>query len=166
MKLGTSNCANYSIWNPKHSAKHDYHTGTLASSIARAGTSCETGMRKTRSMSNTTWTSSQFPITTSKWCDPTGTVTERSQGTANTTSQIRSRRDVRRGTTWVSTTGSSAMKSSAKICLTQATMKKCVVKWTNWRTKTTRTTLILMNFEYIETIGGSVRTQLVPIRCP
>ena len=27
MKLGTSNCVNYSIWNPKHSAKHVYHTG-------------------------------------------------------------------------------------------------------------------------------------------
>ena len=31
---------NYSRWNPKHSAKYFYHTGTLASSIARAGTFC------------------------------------------------------------------------------------------------------------------------------
>ena len=37
MKLGTSNCVNYSIWNPKHSAKYVYHTGTSASSTARAG---------------------------------------------------------------------------------------------------------------------------------
>ena len=37
MKLGTSICVNYSIWNPKHSAKYVYHTGTSASSIARAG---------------------------------------------------------------------------------------------------------------------------------
>ena len=149
MKLGTSNCVNYSKRNPKHSAKYVFHTGTLASSIARAGTSCKTRMRKTRSMSNTTWTSSQFPITTSKWAEPTGTVTERSQGTAKTTSRIRSRRDARRGTTWVSTTGSSAMQRSARTCLTQDAMKKCVVRWTNLRTKTTRTTLLQMNLVYI-----------------
>ena len=41
MKLGTSNCANYSLWNPKRSAKYVYHTGTSASSTARAGTSFE-----------------------------------------------------------------------------------------------------------------------------
>ena len=28
MKLGTSNCAKYSMWNPKRSAKYVYHTGT------------------------------------------------------------------------------------------------------------------------------------------
>ena len=37
MKLETSNCVNYSIRNPKRSAKCDKHTGTLASSTARAG---------------------------------------------------------------------------------------------------------------------------------
>ena len=64
------------------------------------------------------------------------------------------------------TTGSSAMRSSARICLTLAVMKKYVVRWTNWRTKTTRTTSLTMKFESIETIGGSVQTQLVPTRCP
>ena len=53
MKLGTSNCVNYSIWNPKHSAKYVYHIGTSASSIARAGTSCETDWRRTRNLSTT-----------------------------------------------------------------------------------------------------------------
>ena len=38
--METSNCVNCSRRNPKHSAKYVYHTGTLASSIARAGTSC------------------------------------------------------------------------------------------------------------------------------
>ena len=38
MKLGTSNCVNYSTQNPKRSAKYVYHTGTLALSAARAGT--------------------------------------------------------------------------------------------------------------------------------
>ena len=38
MKLGTSNCVNYSMCNPKHSAKYVCRTGTSASSTARAGT--------------------------------------------------------------------------------------------------------------------------------
>ena len=59
-----ANCVNYSIWNPKHSAKYVYHTGTSASSIARAGTSCETEQRRTRNLSNTLWISSRFLITT------------------------------------------------------------------------------------------------------
>ena len=44
-------------------------------------------------------------------------------------------------------------------------MKKYVVRWTNWRTKTTRTTSLQKKFVCTETIGGFVRTQLVPIRC-
>ena len=42
VNLGTSNCVNYLIWNPKQSARCVYHTGTSASSTARAGTSFET----------------------------------------------------------------------------------------------------------------------------
>ena len=38
VKLGTSNCLNCSTWNPKHNAKYVCHTGTSASSTARAGT--------------------------------------------------------------------------------------------------------------------------------
>ena len=37
--LGTSNYVNYSRWNPKRSAQHAYHTGTLVFSTARAGIS-------------------------------------------------------------------------------------------------------------------------------
>ena len=37
--LETLNCVNYSMLNPKHSAKHVSRIGTLASSTARAGTS-------------------------------------------------------------------------------------------------------------------------------
>ena len=36
--------------------------------------------------------------------------------------------------------------------------KKYVVRWTNWRTKTTRTVSLKRKFECIATIGGSVRT--------
>ena len=42
-----------------HSAKYVYHTGTSASSIARAGTSCEMIQQKTRSTSRPCWISSQ-----------------------------------------------------------------------------------------------------------
>ena len=91
MKLGTSNCVNYSIWNPKHSAKYVYHTGTSASSIARAGTSCDTERRRTRNLSSTPWISSRFPITTKKG-DPTGTVTERKKGITSSSSRIRSKK--------------------------------------------------------------------------
>ena len=65
----------------------------------------------------------------------------------------------------MSTTGSSATRSSARICLTSVALKKYVVRWTNWRTKTTRTTSLQKKLVCTETIGGFVRTQLVPIRC-
>ena len=63
MKLGTSNCANYSTWNPKRSAKSVYHTGTSASSTARAGTSCEKEQRRIRNLFNTQWISFLFLTT-------------------------------------------------------------------------------------------------------
>ena len=66
MKLGTSNCVNYSIWNPKHSAKYVYHTGTWASSTARADTSCSMERRRTENLSSTPWISSRFRITKKK----------------------------------------------------------------------------------------------------
>ena len=37
----------------------------------------------------------------------------------------------KRGASWVSTTGSSAMRGSARICLTSVALKNYVVKWTN-----------------------------------
>ena len=55
-------------------------TGTSALSTARAGTSCEMERRRTRNSSSTLSISSQFPITTSRKGDPTGTVTGRKPG--------------------------------------------------------------------------------------
>ena len=121
MKLGTSNCVNYSMSNPKHSAKYAYFIETLASSTARAGTSCEMGMKTTRDLSSTPWISSRFPITTSQKGEPTGTAAGRSQGIAHTTSRTRSRRDARRKASWVYTTGSFARRRSARICMTRKT---------------------------------------------
>ena len=62
------------------------------------------------------------------------------QGITSISSRIRSRRNARRRISWVSTTGSSVTRNSARICLTLVVLKNYVVKWTNWRTKTTRTT--------------------------
>ena len=56
-------------------------------------------------------------------------------------------------------------RSSAKTCLTPVALKKCVARWTNWRTKTTRTTWLQKKFEITELTGGFVQTKLVPIRC-
>ena len=106
------------MWNPKHSAKYVCRTWTSASSTARADTSCETERRRTRNLSNTLSISSRFPTTTSRKGDPTGTVTGRSQGITSTSPRTRSRRNARRGTSWVFTTGSSVMRSSARTCLT------------------------------------------------
>ena len=114
MKLGTPNCVNYSTRNPKRSAKYVYHTGTSASSTARAGTSCDKEQRRIRNSFHTQWISFLFRTTKKRKGDPTGTVTGRSQGTENTTSPIHSRRSANRRTSWVSTTDSYETKSSAR----------------------------------------------------
>ena len=51
-------------------------------------------------------------------------------GITSTTSRIRSRRNARRSSTWVSTTGSYETRSSAKTCLTPVARRKCVARWT------------------------------------
>ena len=66
---------------------------------------------------------------------------------------------------WVSTTGSFATRNFARICLTSVALKNYVVKWTNWRMKTTRTTSLQKKLVCTATFGGSIRTQLLPIRC-
>ena len=89
----------------------------------------------------------------------------RRQGITSTTSRIRSRRNARRSSTWVSTTGSSETRSSARTCLTPVALRTCVARWTNWRTKSIRTTWLQKKFEDTELTGGFVHTKLVPIRC-
>ena len=63
MKLETLNCVNCLRRDPTRSAQHACHIGTLASSIARAGTSYVKEERKIRNSSSTRWTSFQFPTT-------------------------------------------------------------------------------------------------------
>ena len=101
---------------PKAQCKeYVYHTGTWASSIARADTSCATERRRTENLSSTPWISSRFRITILRKGDPTGTVMGRSQGITSTSSRSRSRRNARRSSSWVSTTGSSATRNSARV---------------------------------------------------
>ena len=94
--------------------KYACRTGTSASSTARAGTSCKRERRRTSNSSSTLSISSRFPITASRKGDPTGTVTGRSWGITSTSSRIRSRRSARRDISWVFTTSSSVMRSSAR----------------------------------------------------
>ena len=49
----------------------------------------------------------------------------RSQGITSTSSRTRSRINARRRFSWVSTTGSSATRNSARKCLTSVALKKC-----------------------------------------
>ena len=55
---------------------------------------------------------------------------------SSTSSRIRSRRNARRDISSVFTTGSSVMRSSARTKLNWVA-ERYVVKWTNWRTRTT-----------------------------
>ena len=63
-EVGNIELSNFSTRNPKRSAKYVYHTGTSASSTARAGTSCEKEQRRTRHSFNTQWISFLFLTTT------------------------------------------------------------------------------------------------------
>ena len=94
MKLGTSNSVRYVC-----------HTGTLASSTARAGTSCEKEQRRIRNSSSTRWTSFLFPTTSLRKDELTDTnyyiKKKRPHGHRygkNTTSPIHSRRSAKRST--------------------------------------------------------------------
>ena len=165
MTLGTSNCANYSTRKPKTQCKVCLHTGTSASSTARAGTSFEKEQRKKRNLSSTPWISSRFLTTTFRKGDLTGTVTGRSQETASTTSRIRSRRNAKRSSTWVSTIDLYEMKNSAGIWLKLVEPKIFVAKWMILRTKIIPTIWLHKKSTITKVIGGLVRTRLVPIPC-
>ena len=94
-QLETLNCVNYSMLNPKHSAKHAWRTGTKASSTACAVTSYEMIRQRTRSTSSQFLTSSLFRTFTSEKVDHTVTDTERKKVIKNITLRINSKRSVR-----------------------------------------------------------------------
>ena len=78
--------------NPKHNAEHASRIGTLALSIARAGTSFEMIGQKTRSTSSPFLISFLFRTSTSGRADHTVMGTERKKEIKNTTLQINSKR--------------------------------------------------------------------------
>ena len=167
MKLETSNCVNYLIWNPKHSAKYVYLSYCDVNIVyCTFGHFLRNGTEENKKFVQYTMDLLSIPnYFIKKEGDSTGTVTGRSQGITSTSSRTRSRRNARRRISWVSTTDSYETKRSARICLTVGRLKNYVVKWTNWRKKTTRTTSLQKKLVCTATFGGSVRTQLVPIRC-
>ena len=108
----------------------------MASSTARAGTSCKMKQKRIRNPSSTRWTFS-FPFLTAFWRrgELTGTVTGRSEETRNTTLPINSRRSVKGSTTRVSTIDSQEMTNSAGIWLNLVEPKIFVAKQMILRTK-------------------------------
>ena len=90
----TELCEILSMLSQKHNAKYASRIGTLASSIARAGISCEIIQQKTRSISCPFSISSPSRTFTSGRADRTVTGTERQKVLENTTLQINSKRSV------------------------------------------------------------------------
>ena len=165
MKLETLSCVNCSIRDPKHSAKYVYHIGTSASSIARAGTSCEKGERKIRNSSSTRWTSSQFPTTSLSKDDLTNTAMVRRRETRNITSPTSWRRSARRKSSNVSMTSSYEMNNSAIEWLKMIETKMFVDKWMLLRTKIIPTIWHQKNIIITRVIGDFIQTRQVPILC-
>ena len=69
---------------PQTNTKYVSHTGTLASSIARAGTSCVKGEGRIRNSSSIRWTFFQFRSTSSRKDDLTDIDIIKSRETGNT----------------------------------------------------------------------------------
>ena len=116
-QLELLNCANHSMLNLKHNAKHAWRIGTLASFTARADTSYEMIRQRTRSTSSPFLISSlSRTFTSSGKADLTVTDTERKKVIKNTTLQINSKRSVRNDNSWAFTIGSFVIHGSEKPC--------------------------------------------------
>ena len=138
MKLGTSNCVNYSTREPKAQCKVcPSLLGRRHRLLHVRALLAKREQRRTRNSFNTPWILLSIPNYIKKGRPPRAPLREEARGSRVPTSRIRSRRNARRRTSWVSTTGLSETRSSARTCLTPVALRKCVVKWTNWRTKTT-----------------------------
>ena len=131
-QLETLNCVNYSMWNPKHSAKYVCRTGGRRHRLLHVRALLARVIRKrTRSTSSSLLTSFQVPTTTSRKGDPTATATGRKKWITSTSSRISSRRNARRENSWAFTIGSSVMQDSEGPWLNWVALKKWFVRWTN-----------------------------------
>ena len=158
-RLETSNCVNCSRRNPKRSAKYVYHTGTLASSIARVGTSCVKEEEKFRNSSCIRWTFFQFRSTSSRKDDLTDIDMVRSRETGN----IIRPTSWRRSSSRASMIDSYEMKHSAIEWLKMVEMKMFVDNGMLLRTKIMLTFWPHKNITITWVIGGFVRTRQVPM---
>ena len=152
--------------NPKAQCKACLAYWDVGIVYCTCGTSCEMERRRTRNSSSTLLTSFRCPITTSRKGEPTGTATGRSREITSTSSRIRSRRNARRERFLGFHDRFIRDERFRKNMIELGRNEEYVVRLTNWRTKTTRTTSLQMKFEYIETICGYVPILLVPTRCP
>ena len=82
--VGTSNYVNYSRRNPKRSAQYVYHIGTMALSIARAGTSFVKEEGRIINSSSIRWTFFQSRSTSSRKDDLTDIDMVKCRETGNT----------------------------------------------------------------------------------
>ena len=80
--------------------------------------------------------------------------------------RINSKRSVRNDNSWAFTIDSFVIHGSERPWSNWVALKKWFVRWRNWRTKITHTTLLKKKLVCTATIGGSVRILLVPSRCP
>ena len=163
--LGTSNYVNCSRRNRKRSAKYVYHTGTLVSFIARAGTSC---IKKEERISNSSifrWTFFQFRSTSPRKDDLMDIDMGKSQETNNII--------------WLTSWRRNARKSISKESMIDSyEIQNSVIEWLKIiETKNFAENLMLLRMKIIPTMwphkntlstrvtGGFIRTSKVPILC-
>ena len=164
--LGTSNYVNYSRRNLKRRAKYVYHTGTLALSTARAGTSCVKEEGPINNWLVIRWTFFHSLSTSSRKEDLMDIDIVESRETRNTLRLTnRRRRSARRIISRVSMIDSYEMKHSSIEWLKMVETKMLVDKWMRLRTKIILTTWPLQYIIITRVIGGFVRTRQVPILC-
>ena len=143
---------NYSIRNPKHSAKYVHHSGTSASSIARALPAQRNGGEQ-----------EICPVHHGSPLDSELLHKERATPRALVREEARGLRALRRELAQEEMQEEEFLgyprpvhprrEIPQEYVLTSVALKNYVEKWTNWRTKTTHTPHLCT-----ATIGGSVRT--------
>ena len=163
--LGTSNCVNYSIWNPKRSAKYVYHTGTLASSIARAGTSCVKEEVRIGNSWSIRWTFFQFRSTSSRKDDLKDIDMVKSRETGNTFRPTSWRRSARNSFSKESMTDSYEMNNSVIEWLKMVETKMFVDNGMLLQMKIIPTIWHHKNMIITRVINGLLQTRQIPILC-
>ena len=164
--LATWNYVNYSTRNTKRSAKYVYHTGTLALSTARAGTSCVKEEGPINNWLVIRWTFFHSLSTSSRKEDLMDIDIVESRETRNTLRLTNRRRSARRIISRVSMIDSYEMKQFVNWMIENGRDEECLS--TNGCACGRRSYSPLDPSRILslqEVIGGFVRTRQVPILC-